>query len=65
MTFKRFITEWLRSEGTLKTIQSHPAMGRVPPISSGCPGPIHGIGHLQGLGLGFVYITGMTHRMIF
>ena len=27
-----------------------PALGWVPPTSSGCPGPIHGLGHLQGWG---------------
>ena len=44
---KHRIIEWHGLEGTLKVTQRS-AMGCVPPTSSCCPGPIHGLEHLQG-----------------
>ena len=44
------IHEWLGQDGTLKSIQFQPpALGWLPPTSSGCQGPAQrGLGHLQG-----------------
>ena len=42
-------TEWFGLEGTSKPTRSHPLpWAGCPPTKSDCPGPVCGLGHLQG-----------------